>query len=98
MRSITPQQLYHRSLLDEKLHILDIRSPTERATIHIAGVQSLSFEQLNTYSIANLISFPKMKPIYIFCHSENRARKAVAALEMSGYAKCYIIKGEWDWF
>ena len=43
MTTITPRQLNDRLQQGEKLHLLDVRTPTEHAEIHVPGVLIAQF-------------------------------------------------------
>ena len=93
MTTITPRQLHDRLQQGEKLHLLDVRTPAEHAEIHVPGVHLVSLDRLDASALAGVNRFAKDKPLYIFCRSGERARRAADKLAQHGYLQCHIVEG-----
>ncbi len=93
MTLIAPRQLSDRLQAGEKLHLLDVRTPSEHAEIHVPGVYLMPLDQLDATRLANVNGFAKNQPLYIFCRSGNRAKQAAEKLEKSGYEQCSVVEG-----
>lgn len=93
MKSITPQQLHERRQRGETLLLLDVRTPAEHAEIHVPGARLAPLERLDPARLAEPGGFAMDQPLYIFCRSGGRARKAAAKLEKAGYAECHVVEG-----
>lgn len=93
MNTIPPRQLHDRLQQGEKLHLLDVRTPTEHAEIHVPGVQLVPLDQLDPTQLASRNGFAKDQPLYLFCRTGNRAKQAAEKLAMGGYAQCHVVEG-----
>ena len=93
MTMITPRQLHDRLQQGEKLPLLDVRTPSEHAEIHVPGVHLVSLDRLDATTFAGTTHFAKDKPLYIFCRSGDRAKRAADKLAQHGYQQCHIVDG-----
>ena len=66
---------------DRRLHILDVRQPTEWRHGHIRGSQNLPLMQLKR----RLATLPQGKTIVTVCASGHRSAAAARTLERAGY-------------
>ena len=93
MTTITPRQLHDRLQQGENLPLLDVRTPAEHAGIHVPGVHLVSLDRLDGTTLAGVTRFAKDKPLYIFCRSGDRARRAAHKLTEHGYQQCHVVEG-----
>ena len=93
MTNITPRQLHDRLEQGEKLHLLDVRTPTEHEEIHVSDVQHVPLDKLDATKLASMNGFAKDQPLYIFCRTGNRAKQAAEKLEKNGYEQCHVVEG-----
>ena len=73
------------------VRILDVRTPAEFETHHIAGAYNVPLDTLAEHS--NEIRSTVTAPIVLVCRSGQRARKAEDALRASGMANLYVLDG-----
>ena len=71
--------------------ILDVRTPEEYSEGHLENAQLNNVKDNNFEK--NLKAIPKDKPVYVYCRSGNRSKKAKATLEQSGYTEIYELDG-----
>ena len=71
--------------------ILDVRTPEEYSEGHLKNAQLNNVKDNNFEE--NLNAIPKDKPVYVYCRSGNRSKKAKAILEQSGYTEIYELDG-----
>ncbi|MBK8026894.1 MAG: rhodanese-like domain-containing protein [Chloroflexi bacterium] len=74
-------------------YLLDVRTPEEFASGHLANAANISVETLAD----NLASVPKDVPIVVYCRSGNRSAQAAQILAQNGYTAIYDLGGINDW-
>ncbi|MEO8104859.1 MAG: rhodanese-like domain-containing protein [Candidatus Saccharibacteria bacterium] len=62
--------------------LIDVRTPAEFASGHIAGAVNLSLQDMQ---INKLPAVAKTQPVYVYCHSGNRSGQATVILKAAGY-------------
>ena len=65
MTTITPRQLHERLQKDEKLHLLDVRTPAEHAKIHVPNVHLAPLDRLDPAQLASVNGFAKDQPVFL---------------------------------
>lgn len=73
--------------------LLDVRTPEEFNSGHIAGAVNIAVEQLS----ARLSEVPQDKPVVLYCRSGNRSGQAAQILERAGYTQIYDLGGIITW-
>lgn len=87
---ITPQEyITEFEQADKDYYLLDVRTPGEFNSGHIAGADNISSEVL----MQNLSSIPTDKPIVLYCRSGNRSGTAAQQLKDAGFTEIYDIAG-----
>ncbi len=93
MTEITPRQLHERVLKEQKLQLLDVRSTAEHEKVHVPGVQLAPLDEIDGETFPVESGFSKDLPIFIFCSSGVRSKKAAEKLGKIGYTQCQIVEG-----
>ena len=93
MTTIHPTELQSVLQSDHTAQLLDVRTPSEHAQIHVPGVHLVSLDRLDASQLAASTGFSKAKPVYILCQSGGRAKQAAGKLEQSGFEKCCVVEG-----
>ena len=93
MTTITPRELHNRLQQGEKLHLLDVRTPTEHEEIHVPDVQLVPLDKLDATKLASVNGLAKDQSLYIFCRTGARAKQAAEKLEKGGYKQCSVVEG-----
>ena len=70
--------------------LLDVRTPEEYAGGHIPGSKNLPLQTI--FDIAKVVPNPQT-PVYVYCQSGARSRRAATFLEKSGYAAVTDLGG-----
>lgn len=73
--------------------LLDVRTPEEFNSGHIAGAVNISIDEL----AQRLNEVPQDKPVVLYCRSGNRSNQASQILERAGYAEIYDLGGIINW-
>ncbi len=87
---------FNKSIQNTKGTLLDVRTPNEFANSHIAHAG-----QLNYYAFdfeQKLLLLPKDQPVYLYCNTGYRSKRAAEILVKNGYTQVYHLeKGIMDW-
>lgn len=76
--------------------LLDVRTPSEFANGHIKGAGQLNYYAFDFKS--KLLLLPKNQPIYLYCNTGYRSRRAAEFLVENGYKKVYNLeRGIMEW-
>jgi thioredoxin 1 len=87
--SLTPQDFDAQYKATENAVLLDVRTPEEIAGGKIANAQNIVWDD----SFADKLSNLEHKPIFIYCGSGIRSKKAMAILKEKGYEPIYELDG-----
>ena len=71
--------------------MLDVRTPGEYETAHIAGAYNVPLDTLGEH--ATEIRASVAEPVVLVCQSGQRARKAEEALSAAGMANLHVLEG-----
>jgi rhodanese-related sulfurtransferase len=92
---VTPQQVKQRLAGGEKLHLLDVREPSEHQTANIKDTLLIPMRSVP----ANLQQIEAMSddaPIVVFCHHGMRSLQVVNWLREQGVENCQSMSGGID--
>jgi len=70
--------------------LLDVRSPEEFKSGSIPGSKNVPLQSID--KISSVVE-DKATPLFVYCHSGKRSKKAVSALEQMGYTNINNIGG-----
>ena len=70
--------------------LLDVRTPQEYGEGHIPGGVNAPLQSLGG---AGAVPAPKDAPLFVYCHSGARSRRAADALAQMGYSRVKNIGG-----
>lgn len=76
---------------------IDVRTPQEFESVHIAGARNIPLPDLHTY-IDKLKALSQKRPIKLVCRTQNRVKIAYEYLTNNGLTNCEILDGgitEW---
>ncbi len=90
LRSVSAQQL---SVLtgSGKLHLLDVRTPGEFASLRLAGAVNVPFERLDPAAL--LGRFGAGTPLYCICQTGTRSQLAADRLRAAGFTNVVHVDG-----
>jgi rhodanese-related sulfurtransferase len=73
--------------------LVDVRTPEEFASGHIAGAVNIPVDEL----AQRLNEVPQDKPVVLYCRSGNRSGQAAQILDQAGYPQIYDLGGIVAW-
>ena len=88
-RVLRPDELAALIRESPGVRVLDVRSPGEYETAHIAGAYNVPLETLGEH--AGEIRSSVAEPVVLVCQSGQRARKAEEALAAAGMVNLYVL-------
>lgn len=91
MKTITAEELKTRLDAGEKLNLLDVREPDERAAYNIGG-QFLPLGNIQTMQTDEIEEL-KNEEVIIYCRSGNRSGQACLILETMGFTNVINLTG-----
>lgn len=71
--------------------IIDVRTPEEFILDHIDKAVNINWNDENFLN--NVVKYDKTKPVFVYCLSGGRSKKAADKLEELGFAKIYNLDG-----
>ena len=79
------------SLVKQGVTVLDVRTPEEYATGHIAGAVNVNWEGADF--AAQVKQLDPATPVLVYCHSGNRSGQAVQVMEQEGFQRIFDLGG-----
>lgn len=76
---------------DKSVVLLDVRTPAEFASGHIAGATNIDFESGNFEN--DIASLDKSKSYAVYCRSGNRSGQATALMAKAGFKSIFNLDG-----
>ncbi|WP_231931291.1 MULTISPECIES: rhodanese-like domain-containing protein [Bizionia] len=88
---VLPVEEYKTQIEKGKIQLVDVRTPDEYNSGHIKNAENIDF--FATSFESQFEKFDKEKPLYIYCRSGARSRKASNKLAAMGFTEIYDLKG-----
>ena len=88
---IAPKEFSEKIKTTQKPQVLDVRTPDEFASEHIDNAINVNWN--NPDFAAKAETYDKSKPVFVYCLSGGRSKKAAAKLSELGFTKVYELEG-----
>lgn len=82
---------FQQKLQNEKVQLIDVRTPEEYAAGHLEGAININF--LSEDFLKQMSQLDKKKPLLLYCRSGNRSGKATIQLHEEGFRNITDMKG-----
>ena len=92
MKTISIYDLQETLEQNPQIDLIDVRTPAEFETYHIAGARLQPLDQLD-YASRLRSQGANSSPLYLLCESGNRAKRAAEKFAGSGFEHCVVIEG-----
>ena len=89
--SITPKEFAAKIKTTANPQILDVRTPDEYAAEHIENAVNLNWNSDDFAS--KTTAYDKSKPVFVYCLSGGRSKKAATKLNELGFTTVYELEG-----
>jgi thioredoxin len=90
--SIAPKEFADKIKTTENPQILDVRTPDEFESEHIENARNINWNNEDFADKANLV-YDKSKPVFVYCLSGGRSKKAAKKLNELGFTNVYELDG-----
>lgn len=88
---IAPDAFEEMLQQDSSIQLLDVRTPEEFQTGHLANAINLNFQSPDFAK--NISSLDKTRPTLVYCAVGGRSAQAATQLRKLGFTKVYDLKG-----
>lgn len=88
---VLPVEEYKAQIEKGKIQLVDVRTPNEYNSGHIKNAKNIDFFAASFES--QFEKLDKEKPLYIYCRSGARSKKASNKLLAMGFTEIYDLKG-----
>ncbi len=82
---------YKKEISNKKVQLIDVRTSAEFAQGSVPNAQN--FDVLQSNFEQKIKTLDASKPVYIYCRSGSRSRKAAQILENAGFKQIIDLKG-----
>lgn len=89
---ILEKQDFKASIQQGKVQLVDVRTPREYKGGHIAKAINIDLFQVSNFKQA-FEKLDKSKPVYLYCRSGSRSKRAAQKLLDMGFEMVYDLKG-----
>jgi thioredoxin len=88
---IAPKEFSEKIKTTENPQVLDVRTPDEFTSEHIDNAINVNWNSADFAAKAE--TYDKSKPVFVYCLSGGRSKKAAAKLSELGFTKVYELEG-----
>lgn len=96
-KTISPQQLAELRSADQRVELLDVRTPAEFQEVHVDFARNVPLDQLDPAAIRRERKDGNGEPLYVICRSGSRAKQACAKLTNAGLDAVNVEGGTSAW-
>jgi rhodanese-related sulfurtransferase len=91
IEEVTPKDFAEKIKTTENAQILDVRTPEEFESNHIDNAVNVNWngEDFET----KVAAYDKSKPVFVYCLSGGRSKKAASKLNELGFTTIYELEG-----
>ena len=85
-------QAYKKAVINKEVQLVDVRTPSEFKKGHLGRAINIDFYDKNSFC-ESFEQLNKEEPVYLYCRSGVRSKKAAYKLLKMGFSKVYNLKG-----
>lgn len=89
---VLDSKTFRAAIKNKKVQLVDVRTPGEYNSGHIGKAQNIDLFQRGNFK-HSFEKLDKSKPVYLYCRSGARSRKAARKILDMGFEKVYDLKG-----
>lgn len=93
INTITLKEL-KKNVIGKNVQLIDVRTPKEYDKGHIDNAVNINIYDKNQF-LKQVTQFNKTQPIYLYCHTGVRSKKASKILQKLGFTKIYDFSEGW---
>jgi rhodanese-related sulfurtransferase len=91
--TISPQGLAELCRGNERIDLIDVRTPVEYREVHVAVAQNVPLDQLDPAAVMQARTGSKGEPLYVLCRSGSRGRQACERFLAAGFTNVVNVEG-----
>ena len=91
--TISPSGLASRRREDEKLELIDVRTPVEFREIHVQFARNVPLDQLDPVAMMKSRNGASGEPLYVICRSGSRGKQACEKFLQAGFENVINVEG-----
>lgn len=92
IETISPAEL-HEKTSGGDVEIIDVRTPSEFREVHATVALNRPLDSLDPHAVMRAQNGSARQPLYVICHSGNRARMACEKFVAAGYENVVNVEG-----
>jgi rhodanese-related sulfurtransferase len=89
MKNISVKESYQQRVSNDKISLIDVRTPAEYGSIHAGGAINHPMESFNLEQVP----FSKDEEIHVICQSGGRSMKVCKKMDGAGFTKIFNLEG-----
>jgi rhodanese-related sulfurtransferase len=89
---VLDKNAFKAAIRQKKVQLVDVRTPREYKGGHIGKAINIDLFQGSSFKQA-IEKLDKSKPVYLYCRSGSRSKKAAQKILDMGFEKVYDLKG-----
>lgn len=89
---VLDKNAFKAAIRQKKVQLVDVRTPREYKGGHIGKAVNIDLFQGGSFKQA-FEKFDKSKPVYLYCRSGSRSKKAAQKILDMGFEKVYDLQG-----
>jgi rhodanese-related sulfurtransferase len=90
---IKPQQLAELCKIENKIELIDVRTPVEFREVHVQVARNVPLDQLDPMALMQARNGSSEAPLYILCRSGSRGQQACEKFLKAGFSNVVNIEG-----
>jgi len=91
--TISPVVLAELCKPGQKIDLIDVRTPVEYRTVHVAAARSVPLDQLEPAALMQARNGAATDPVYVICQSGGRGPRACEKFLQAGFSNVVNIEG-----
>ena len=91
--TISPAGLAQRYKDDQKLDLIDVRTPVEFREVHVKFARNVPLDQLDPKAVVQARSGSSNEPLYVICRSGGRGKQAAEKFQQAGIENVINVEG-----
>ena len=89
---VLERQIYKEAIQNKEVQLVDVRTNREFRKGHLARALNIDFYKASKFRV-EFEKLDKTKPVYIYCRSGHRSRKAGKRILDMGFGKVFDLEG-----
>ena len=91
--TISPQALAELCRGNNKIDLIDVRTPAEYREVHVAPARNVPLDRLDPAAVMQARNGSKDEPLYLICRSGSRGRQACEKFLAAGFTNVVNVEG-----